>query len=383
MNHDDLDTPRLRRLIEVGSGLVGNLDLESLLLQIVEVAREVTGARYAALGILGEDRQGLDRFITSGIEDDLRERIGSLPRGRGVLGVLIADPRPLRLSRVADHPASFGFPEHHPQMTSFLGVPIVIRGEVYGNLYLTDRQAGDFDRSDEASATTLAAWAAIAIANAESVREGRLRTTLEASDRERRRWARELHDETLQGLGGLQVLLSSAARKGDRDSLESATRAAVEQISVEIANLRGLISELRPAALDQIGLEPALESLAGRTGLTTDFEVELDLSLGLARGQRLPAELESSVYRLVQEALTNVIKHAHASHVWVRVARQGKMLELSVRDDGVGFEPGTTNGGLGLTGMRERVTLAGGELDVYTAPGSGTSVRALLPFSGS
>jgi signal transduction histidine kinase len=268
-------------------------------------------------------------------------------------------------------------------MKSFLGVPILIKGKAYGNLYLTDKHGGEFDEGDEASVVTLATWAAIAIDNARSVREDRLRSAIEASEQERRRWAHELHDETLQGLGGLQVLLSSALRKGDPTSLESAARAAVEQISVDIMNLRSLITELRPAALDQIGLEPALKSLVGRAALSDDLEVEYDFALDLNGEERLPSELESTVYRLVQEALTNISKHAGASHVWLNVACSGRSLELSVRDDGSGFEPESVGSGFGLTGMRERAALAGGELEIFSASGSGTSIRAVLPVGSS
>ncbi|MEX0992859.1 MAG: GAF domain-containing sensor histidine kinase [Solirubrobacterales bacterium] len=553
MSTETLDEARLRRLIEVGRTLVGDLDLESVLRQVLEAARELTGARYAALGVLDPGRAQLGRFIALGIDETTRKRIGDIPRGRGVLGLLIQDPRPLRLTNVGEHPDSYGFPVGHPVMKSFLGVPIEIGGQAWGNLYLTDKQNGEFDQVDEDSAVTLAAWAAIAIENArlyegsqqhrheleravegleatteialalggetdlkrvlelivkrgraliaakslvillaggkhlsveatagqvppnlldrripiegtlpgevlrrgmvelvpdvssrlrlalgdrgddwadtailaplvfrgenlgviagfdrtsagpafttedshllqafaasaatavataKSVQEDRVRSSIEASEQERRRWARELHDETLQGLGGLQMLLASALRKGGSAALESAARAAVDHINVEITSLRSLITELRPAALDEIGLEPALESLVQRSAVAYDLKIESELELGLS-GARLPAELESTVYRLVQEALTNVSKHASASHVWLSVSRVGEIVEVSVRDDGSGFEPDLASGGFGLVGMRERVTLAGGELEIYSAPGSGASIHATFPI---
>ena len=165
MDRDVLDEHRLRRLIDVGRGLVAQLDLEAVLNEVVRVARELTGARYAALGILDEDRRELERFIYVGIDEETRAMIGDLPRGLGVLGELIRNPAPLRLREVGEHPRSHGFPPGHPPMHSFLGVPIVVRGQVYGNLYLTEKVDGDFDASDQEAATILAEWAAVTIFN--------------------------------------------------------------------------------------------------------------------------------------------------------------------------------------------------------------------------
>ncbi|HEX8857157.1 MAG TPA: GAF domain-containing protein, partial [Thermoleophilaceae bacterium] len=167
MGHTALETQRLERLLDTGRDLVSELDLEALLNRLLEVARELTGARYAALGILDERREELERFVTAGIDAETHAAIGDLPRGRGVLGVLISDPRPLRLARVGDHPRSYGFPTAHPRMDTFLGVPIKIRGEAWGNLYLTEKEGGaEFTEEDEESAVVLAEWAAIAIENA-------------------------------------------------------------------------------------------------------------------------------------------------------------------------------------------------------------------------
>jgi len=163
---DSLDQARMGRLLEVGRTLVSELDPDRVLDLVLETAREVTSARYAALGVLDVERVRLERFITRGIDEQTRREIGDLPRGRGVLGVLIEDPQPLRLADVGEHPASYGFPAGHPAMTSFLGVPILIRGEAWGNLYLTEKQGGGFDQSDEEAAVVLADWAAIAIENA-------------------------------------------------------------------------------------------------------------------------------------------------------------------------------------------------------------------------
>jgi two-component system, NarL family, sensor histidine kinase DevS len=377
-----LDEDRLQRLIGVGRALVSHLDLETVLREVLETARQMTGARYAALGILDSDRERLERFITLGVDEETRKRIGPLPEGKGVLGVLISDPKPLRLRRVGDHPRSYGFPESHPPMSTFLGVPIIIRGEAYGNLYLTEKQNGEFTEVDEESVVVLADWAAIAIDNARSVAEDRLRRTMEASERERRFWARELHDETLQGLGAIRLLLGSALRRGTPESLRGAVNEAIDELIAEIDKLRALITELRPAALDELGLPAALEALAERSATTGGLEIQGDIALGEG-GEgvvRLDPLLESTVYRLVQEALTNVVKHARAEHVELAVSSEGGVLSIEVTDDGVGFDSALKPAGFGLVGIRERVELIGGRVDISSAPGRGTTLRARLPL---
>ncbi len=549
---DHLDEQRLRRLIDVGRGLLAQLDPEALLERVLQTAREITGARYAAIGILDRDRRELERFITQGIDADTHRAIGDLPRGRGILGLLIDDPRPLRIAAVGEHPKSYGFPPGHPPMSSFLGVPVVVRGQVWGNLYLTEKQGGtQFDSVDEESVVILAEWAAIAIENArlyeaaaarrdeleqssrrleasraiavavgaetdlqnvleliakrgralvearsvvillregddlvvvasagetrraigarvpiaqsttgqvlesrrlqrvtdvkthlrisvtqfgvadaqtallaplvyrgrglgvlaafdrgaeagpfteddettlrafaasgatavalaQTVQHERLRLTLEAAESERRRWARELHDETLQGLGGLRVLLSSAVRRTPDRELAELLREAVEQVEREIENLRAIITELRPAALDELGLAPAIEALVARVsaveGLNVDAVLELEPD-----GGGLSQDLETTVYRLVQESLTNVAKHARADHARVLVGTGDGRLYVEVADDGDGFDPAAATRGFGLAGMRERVELSGGQLDVTAGP-RGTTVRAVLPL---
>jgi signal transduction histidine kinase len=529
------------------------LDLDAVLDRVLQTAREITGARYAALGILNEERSELEQFLTSGIDEEAHRAIGALPRGRGVLGVLIEHPQPLRLSDVGQHPSNYGFPAKHPVMRSFLGVPIVIRGQAWGNLYLTEKQGGEFDERDEEAATILADWAAVAIDNArvyeisvrrreelekafrsleatrdvavaigdevalehvlelivkrgralvearslvimlrdgqelvvrasagyirevqgmrlpiaestsgqvlehrrperitdvaarlqnapsefgvpnahtallvpmvyrgealgvlaafdrgedgdvfgeddeqmlrtfaasaatavamaQSVQADRLRSSLAAADAERRHWARELHDETLQGLGGLRVLLSSALRRNDQKRTQEALREAVEHLEQEIGNLRAIITELRPAALDELGLRTAIEALLERHHVQSGFDIDSELVLPAPStgADRLNGDLETAVYRLVQEALTNVAKHARADRVRVAVTESDGELSIEVRDDGAGFDPESTSWGFGLAGMQERVTLAGGVLSVQSDK-RGTVISARLP----
>ena len=544
----------IRRLLDVGRALMTDLDQRAVLDRVLVTARELTGARYAALGILDDHRTELQQFLTSGVDkQEARRTIGDLPRGRGVLGTLIEHPRALRLADVGQHPSSYGFPVGHPVMRSFLGVPILIRGQAWGNLYLAEKDGGEFSEQDEEAAVILADWAAIAIENArlyevserrreelekafrgleatrdvaiaiggeialehvlelivkrgralvgarslvimlrdgdelvvhasaghvtdkrgvrlsiaastsgqvlerrraeritdvaarlriapsvfgvpdaqtallvpmvhrgdalgvlaafdrgqdgnvfaedeeqmlrtfaasastavalaQSVQSDRLRTSLAAADAERRRWARELHDETLQSLGGLRVLLSTALRGDSLDRAQAAMRQAVEQIEHEISNLRGIITELRPAALDELGLRTAIEALLDRHREDSGLQIDADLRLPgpSADAERLDPDLETAVYRMVQEALTNIAKHAHANQVRVSIREADGQLQLEVQDDGAGFDDEDVGHGFGLAGMRERVSLAGGTMSIASSEG-GTLVRASLP----
>jgi signal transduction histidine kinase len=550
---------RLERLVGVGRSIVAELELDAILERVLETAQELTAARYAALGVVDESRRELARFVTRGIDRATHEQIGDLPRGRGILGILIDDPRPLRLAHVSDHPRSYGFPAHHPPMGSFLGVPITVRGEAWGNLYLTEKTtAEEFSEEDEQAAVILADWAAIAIdhsrlyasvdarrkeleravlrfeatatianavgaepdlgrllelvvkrgralveardvlvlllddhelvlagaagesaahvgrrlpadvtpyaeamarreplrlaalseqvreplvhlgvieacaalvvplvyrgvplgvltvldrltgdgvfsaddeslmnafaastatavATARTVTSERLRRSIEAAEAERRRWARELHDETLQGLAALKVQLAGARTLDDVEGMRAAIDGAVEHVSEEIADLRSLITDLRPAALDELGLLPALESLAERVRTVHGIEVALRVELDGGEDRRLPSEVEIAAYRIVQEALTNVGRHARARRADVLVEEAHGELHVRVVDDGLGFDAAGGANGFGLLGMSERAELLGGEVSVEAdgREGAGTVVRARLPLNGS
>lgn len=547
-----LERSELERLLDVGRRLVSELDLDGVLAYVLEAARELTGARYAALGVLDGSKTRLQRFLYVGVDEATRRRIGTLPRGHGILGELISDPRPLRLDDIGEHPRSFGFPAGHPVMTTFVGAPITVRGEVFGNVYLTEKRGGEpFSESDEQLLVVLAEWAAVAIANARSheelergradlerlvqglqataslsrelggesdlarvlelvtkraralmkarssyvllregaglvVRgatgEGGARTigigigpgsdtlafvgmeasqrigpeaarslgelgieatsalavplraqgqglgallvvdhigpeltftadqqlTLESfatsaanailaahafedekatlaiasSERERGRWARELHDETLQELGALRILQENAVRAQTIDETRDYLALANEQVERTVSGLQGLIAELRPAALDQLGIEAAVEALIDRFAARSKMRIEADIDLAHERGEhptRHTPELESTIYRLVQESLTNAIKHAEATRARVAIEERDETVLVRVEDNGRGFDAGAVSRGFGLTGMRERVELAGGELAIESRDGGGTLVRASLP----
>jgi signal transduction histidine kinase len=548
-----LGEQRLLRLLEVGRALVAELDIERLLQRVLEVAQELTGARYAALGVLDERRERLERFLTVGVDAETHRAIGDLPRGHGILGVLISDPRPLRLRDVGEHPQSYGFPVGHPPMRSFLGVPILIRGEAFGNLYLTEKEGGDFDEADEEALVILADWAAIAIENARLYRDVRTRrdeleravsaletTTaiaravggetdlqrileliakrgralvearamvielvdgpdlviqalagdvasellglripiegslgghvvrtcraerladaparlrfqlaesigaqtgllvplvfrsqavgvaaafdrtvdgpefslederlmeafaasaatavataqtveakgleraVEASELERRRWARELHDDSLQELAAVKLRLGALAHTPPED-IPTAVAQAVEHVDASIQAMRSLITDMRPAALDQLGVVPALETLVERASALSGLSIDLHADLRYEAGdeaQRLVPAVETTVYRVVQEALTNVAKHADATRATVTAVERDGMVEVAVTDDGRGFREEEATEGFGLIGMRERVRLAGGRHEIESTPGQGTTVHASIP----
>ncbi|MGO9321545.1 MAG: GAF domain-containing protein [Solirubrobacteraceae bacterium] len=538
--------------------MLADLDLDQVLDRVLESAQELTEARYAALGVLNESRTELSRFLSRGIDESAHAAIGALPRGRGVLGALISDPAPLRLGDVGRHPRSYGFPAGHPPMHSFLGVPILVGGTPFGNLYLTEKAGGaEFSDVDEEAVAVLAEFAGVAIdharrytgaserrdelertvaaleattqiaravggetdlevilelvakrgralvsarallielrqrnelviaagagelpagligqsvslddtvasqamrtgraqrledeltrarfdehglgrlgvqaagglavplvfrgrthgvllaldrlhdgpafsiederlleafaasaasavATAQSIASEHSRQRLAAAEGERRRWARELHDETLQSLSALRIGLSTAGRSGQPDALPQAVGQAVAQLEEAIANLRALITDLRPAALDELGVQAALEGLAERStrhGLEVDVSIDLHYEQGRERTRHAP-EVETAIYRIVQEALTNASKHGEAKRAVVEISEQGATVQLSVRDDGAGFDPGAETDGFGLLGMRERVELLSGKLSLDSAPGRGTIVRASIP----
>jgi signal transduction histidine kinase len=534
------ETDRLRALVETGIAINSELSLDGVLERIVEAAARVTGARYAALGVIDPTGSGLERFVTYGITPDVQKQIGDPPHGRGILGVLIQDARPLRLHDLSQDPRSVGFPPGHPPMHSFLGVPIVLRGVAFGNLYLTEKEGGDFTDDDEDLATLLAAQAAVAVENArlyesatawsrqlESLNEvggalvgelelepllelvvrrlrelidarlvaialpagGSLRiaavdgegaealaalSTLEndsktarviergrservdslledpevnqdiarrlgastglyvplrtrdrtigvliAHDKvgrnprfssgdlrlaeqfavrasiavglsrrvardslrrvvagqevERRRLARELHDETGQALTSILLGLRAVEDAGSAnvDELRALVVATLQDV-------RRLAVQLRPKALDDFGLVAALERLVQTFSESSGINTELEANIG---EERLPSDVETTIYRIVQEALTNIVKHADATRVSILVVRRDALVTAVIEDNGRGFDPATErDDSLGLEGMRERVELHDGRLTIEAAPGSGTTLRIEVPL---
>jgi signal transduction histidine kinase len=537
---------RLRALLEASMVITSELSLEALLQRLVTTAAALTGARYAALGVIDRSGTQLERFLTTGIDEETHRAIGDLPRGLGILGVLIDQATPLRLHDLNEDPRSVGFPPMHPPMRTFLGVPILLRGVAYGNFYLTEKSGGeDFTDEDQEIVGLLAAQAAIAIENArlyeaatqwskqlESLNEvgnalatemdlGRLldlvarrlrelldarlvtvllpagatelrfvavageeapeligqtmpraasksgkviergrseridsvlddpevdhevmrrlgartglwvplvargrtigllaahdklvpdgrftdndlrlaetfatrasiavdlservqrdafRRVVAAQELERRRLARELHDETGQALTSILLGLKSLEDSVEGDKAQTAVAGLRELVVATLQDVRRLAVELRPKVLDDFGLVPALERLTESFAKQTELDVRFESGLG---GERLGAEVETALYRIVQESLTNIVKHAHARVVSIVLARKPDTVALVIEDDGRGFDPAhAREGGFGLEGMRERVALLEGKLQVESRAGAGTTIVAEVP----
>lgn len=358
--------------------LTSELSLDAVLCRLTEAAADLTDARYAALGVIDSSGERLDSFVTHGLDEGEEAAIGARPRGRGILGVLISEAKPLRLRDLAEDPRAVGMPPGHPPMHSFLGVPIMLRGVAYGNLYLTEKRGGEeFTDEDEELVTLLAAQAAIAIDLSERVARDSLRRVVAAQEAERRRLARELHDETGQALTsillGLRSLEDVVAGDEERAAVASIRRLAVDTLQ----DVRRLAVELRPKVLDDFGLEAALERLTASFAEQTGIAVDFVASLG---EERLAGETATALYRIVQETLTNVVKHATASHVSVLLTRKNGCVALLVEDNGCGFDSTVPAVGFGLLGMRERVELLGGVLRIESADGSGATIAVEVPI---
>lgn len=384
----DTERAKTARLVSAGLALSSELDVDEVLQRVVDTACEVLDARYAALGVLASDGQSLSRFVTSGLSDAERTAIGALPRGRGLLGLLITEARPIRVASIADDPRSVGFPAHHPPMGSFLGVPIRVGPTVFGNLYVTERRGGPFTEDDELVALTLAAQAAVAIGNAHrygeqeqtalSASRERERATadgwrraIEAQEAERARIARELHDEAGQELTALALQLRAMDDHVTDDAGREHLAAVRQALARTSTNLRALAIELRPSGLREHGLASAIERQAARLQESSGITIDVAVS-------SLPNDLmepfEVALFRVVQEALTNVARHSDATHASVIASLRDGRLRIVIEDDGIGFDPSRPTDRLGLAGIRERIQLVGGDLRIESAYRAGTTV---------
>jgi signal transduction histidine kinase len=349
-------------------------DLQRVLELIVKRGRALVEAR--AMVLLLAEGEMLALAACAGQVD--QQALGArIPYAGTAAGDALIAGRP---ERIGDVETRLALDEEHLGVVgaeTALLVPLVYRGAPQGVLAAFDRLAPEpgFGADQEALMLAFAASAATAVATAKTVQRARLRESLAAAERERRRWARELHDETLQALGGLRMMLSSAARRGDPERLASAVRNAVVLLESEIGGLRRLIADLRPAALDELGLVEAIDGLRTRIAAQEGLEIDVEADLG----ERLAPELETAVYRIVQEALTNVVKHAGARSVRIVIARRDGSVHVAVTDDGRGFEPGAPREGFGLVGITERAELLGGQVALESSA-AGTTVRVAIPL---
>jgi PAS domain S-box-containing protein len=359
---------RLQAATDVAIAVGGETELERVLDAIVERGRALVEAR--ALIILLREGEDLVVAATAAVAGGLDPNVSELRiRADEASGQVL-------LGRFTE--ADLGAKESGRALIA----PLLFRGDPLGVVVALDRigERGRFDVEDQRMLEAFAASAAIGVATARSMAEERLQNTIDAAEQERSRWARELHDETLQALAVLRMRLSSALREEGSDNLRDTSQAAVEQIDDEIVKLRRLISELRPASLDTIGLEAALQALAEHHEQAANMPVDCDFELPQDEDARPTPVLETAVYRLVQEALNNVSKHSLAKRADLTVRTAPGAIQIEVRDDGVGFEPSLAREGFGLVGMRERAALLGGTLEVDSTRGSGTRVRAEIPL---
>jgi signal transduction histidine kinase len=398
--HEARERREAQAINEAALAMTSELSVDRLLELIVSQVRDLVGARYAALGVPGPNGK-LARFITVGISPMQRSRIGPLPEGHGLLGALLHDNAVVRLPRLADDPRSYGFPPHHPPMTSFLGVPILYRGRNLGDLYLTDKlDAPEFSEEDEQIVIRLAAHAAVAIVNAQTYgatneqlehkvaelaeKNGELQRLssgiLAAQEDERRRIARELHDDTMQALAALTVQARLIEKRDDVQELRNGVASMREGIGATLAELRRLAYDLRPTALDDLGLTAALEGLAHE--FVDAYGVRVQTRLDYPE-TRLPAAIEVTLYRIAQEALSNVRHHAAASEAALELRVASDTVSLAISDNGRGIPSerrlASREGGLGLLGMEERAQAQGGRMTIESAQGRGTVVRVELP----
>ncbi|HEX4434059.1 MAG TPA: GAF domain-containing protein [Acidimicrobiales bacterium] len=370
---DRIDDPaKLRRLVQAILILDAELNLPVVLRRIIEEARDLVDAQYGALGVLTEDGRSLDQFLTVGLSHEEERAIGPRPTGRGVLGTLIGEDKPVRLANLAQSPESFGFPPHHPDMTSFLGVPVRVHGEVYGILYLTNKKtASEFSEDDEELVGALAMAAGIGIENARL--HGLVRDRALTEDRDR--IARDLHDSVIQRLFAIGLSLQGTARLVERPEAVMRIGEAIEKLDETIRQLRKAIFDIE-LTINKEGLHPKV----------LDLVHELRPVLGLLPQVSFSGPVDTvvsdalveEVLAVLREALTNVGKHAHASQVVITIAA-GDELRLVVADDGVGIG-GSNASGLGLKNLRGRAERLGGNVELGTSREGGTRLTWHVPL---
>jgi signal transduction histidine kinase len=374
LNIEGFAGPRqLRRLLDAVLVIGSDLDLEATLRRITEAAVALSGATYGALGVLDEARTMLAEFVTVGIDEAGRAEIGDLPKGHGILGTLIRDPKPLRLPDLHEHPDSYGFPPNHPPMTSFLGVPIVISGEAFGNLYLTDKEGGEvFTDIDQELVVTLAAAAGVAIDNARlHARVGDL-----ALFEDRERIARDLHDTVIQRLFAIGLGLQGAMRLSTEPMLTERLESAIDELDTTVREVRSAIFELHTPRLPGRSTRQAVLQLSAESARALGFEPSVrfvgpvDASIDDDTAEHLLA--------VEREALSNVAKHAAASRADVIVEVDGGWLTLCVEDDGVGPESAGP-GGRGVENMAARARKLGGACDLVPIEPHGSRLRWSIP----
>jgi len=376
------ETEQLRRrlvlLSRLSRRIASSLDLDTVFQDVTDAACELTGAKYGALAVFGGDGR-IEKFITYGLSEAERERIGSLPEGLGILGFLQDLREPLRLGDLTKHPRSTGFPADHPSMKTFLGAPIRHGVDTLGNLYLTEKMSSeDFTPEDENLLVLFAAQAAMAIRNAQLHRQVQELAVLE----ERERIGMDLHDGVIQSLYATGLRLENCLEDVERQpaAVSEELHKAIEGLNQVIGDIRSYIFRLRPGALADADLAGAVGALLQELKVNALMNVELQEQPGACRG--LSEAQTGELFLVAQEAVTNARKHARASTVSVRLERDRGVFRMTVADNGEGIDPKRPGGGQGLHNMKERVEKLHGALHVDSSAGKGTEVVVELPPAG-
>ena len=362
--------------------IAGELDLDRVLQLIVDSARGLVQARYAALGIM--DASGrIERFITSGISAEARARIGSPPRGHGLLGLIIRDARSYRIPDISKHPDAYGFPPGHPPMHSLLGLPVRAGGQTIGNFYLTDKEGVDeFSEQDQRLVEMFALHAGIAIQNARLHARVQRLAVLD----ERLRIGRDLHDGIIQGIYAVALSLEDVPDLMEEDAAEASQRVdrAIDRLNTTIGEIRTFIIGLGADTV-QIAIGARLAGLADELLLSSGARMALDLDLADVGevDERLSPEGATQLLQIAREALSNAIRHSGAPRARLSLRAQDDHAVLSVKDNGCGFDPAAPRGAghLGLANLHDRAASVGGTLEISSHVGAGTRIIVRLPLS--
>jgi signal transduction histidine kinase len=367
---------RLEALDAATRGIAGLVSLERVLQDIADRVRELIGAQYAALGIVDEFGV-IERFVTSGMSREQREAIGPLPRGHGLLGLIIRENRAYRIPEIGAHESSSGFPPNHPPMHSFLGVPIQVKGRSVGNFYLTNkRNAAEFSEADERLVEMFALHAGVAIENARLHEQVQRLAVVD----ERVRIGKDLHDGIIQAIYAVGLSLEDVPDLMTEDPGEATARVdrAIDSLNLTIRDIRNFIFGLRPELADQAGLVAGLAALANEFRLNSVIDVEIDAADDLPE---VGAHRRGELLKIVREALSNIARHSKATRASIRVAEVDEGLELVISDNGTGFRVPQDRGPQhqGLANMRGRALDLGGALSITSAAGTGTRVIITVP----
>lgn len=365
---DSSGLSRLAPLIAEAASVEGEADLGKMLRTLVAEVQAATHAPYVALGVIGE-HQVLSDFVYEGISKEQAEKIGKLPTGHGVLGTVIRENDTIILERISAHPDSIGFPENHPPMEGFLGVPISVGGDPFGNLYLTDKKGG-FTDEDVAVVEAISRIAGAAIQTA------RLQTRLRhmAVVEDRHRIARDLHDSVIQDIFAVGLGLQSLSSRVEEPAISELLDSSVDTLDHTVTTLRRYVFELREAVVPSTGLDEKIQELVARMGSAYPSRVELSID------PMESADGDDEIMLLLTEALSNALRHSEADEVLVEVEVDESYLQMRVTDDGLGFELSGVESGMGLANMRARVLGLDGDLEVASQPGEGTTITAKVPL---